>query len=296
MKARDGLEARAAGEWARAKLAFIDYFGSAAIDATLKKRDRVYIDLFAGPGVNILEETGEEFEGAALRILQRVGVSHPEKSFTAATLVNIEREDHAVLKERVTSLCRAGRSKVPEAKLDHRLGDANALIPSILSAHHPQAYVPVFADLENPSQWPWSSVEALRDGGHESLDLYLLFPFEMGIRRLLNFQGGPVCTPGNATILDAFFGCDEWRPIAESRVTQTQSRQMARELEGLYLKRLLRHWQYVQRTAVMHLEGQRGLYRMVFASDHEAGKKLARWASARGLVDRDQQSLDLGGL
>lgn len=294
MRALDGLPGRSAGPWAREKLAFINYFGSAAIDATLKKRDRVYVDLFAGPGINIIEDTREEFEGATLRILQLGGASHPELGFTATTAVNIDPEDHRSLNERIARLSADGRCRMPATVIDQDLGDANLLIPSILGRYHRKAYLLVFADLENPSQWPWSSIEALRSSGHESLDLYMLFPFEMGVRRLLNFQG-PIL-PENAATLDRFFGCENWRSIVAHRITPAQSRQMGRELEALYLDRLSILWTYVQRTAVMYLSGHRGLYRMIFASDHEAGNSIAQWAKKRGLVEKDQASLDLGGL
>ena len=48
--AADGLSARINGEWAEAKLSFLDYYAPVAIDATEQKHRRVYIDLFAGPG------------------------------------------------------------------------------------------------------------------------------------------------------------------------------------------------------------------------------------------------------
>ena len=51
--ASDGLRARENGEWAVTKLLFLDRFGPTAIDATRRKHNRVFVDLFAGPGMNI---------------------------------------------------------------------------------------------------------------------------------------------------------------------------------------------------------------------------------------------------
>ena len=84
----DGLIARNSGIWAKDKLSFLDEFGPHALLATRKKRQRWYVDLFAGPGVNVdHEDTHQEFEGAALRALKMVAPSDPSVHFTDMVLV-----------------------------------------------------------------------------------------------------------------------------------------------------------------------------------------------------------------
>ena len=276
--ASDGLRARENGEWAKRKLEFLDQFGPPALDATEKKRRRVYIDLFAGPGLNLAHTTGGgEFESGALRMLTMRGSGEARPAFTDAYLVNLDRDDQQALTERVDRLDHATRLALPRGAIRLLEGDANQLIPSILSACNRMDYLFVFADPENPSQWPWRSVEALVAGGHESMDLYLLLPLEMGIRRLLNFKGGP----HQADRLTEFFGTDAWEPIVGERVTPAQSQRLIQALEDLYLRRLGRYWSHVNEVLSVHRVGNQGLYRMIFASNHDAGLNIARWAKRK---------------
>jgi hypothetical protein len=64
--ASDNLPARRNGAWARDKLSFLDEYLPPALQATIAKRQRYYLDLFAGPGLNV-DDDGQEFEGAAIR-------------------------------------------------------------------------------------------------------------------------------------------------------------------------------------------------------------------------------------
>lgn len=282
--ASDGLHARVSGEWAERKLEFLEWFGPPALDATLGKRRRWYVDLFAGPGLNVVTaDGGREFESGGLRALRMQGTRPPVCSFSGAFLVNLDPTDHASLSSRIDHRATEGRLTVPRENIHLLHADANRIIPEVLAAIHPKDYVLVFADPESPSQWPWASVEALVASGHESIDLYLLLPLEMGIRRLLNFRGGP----HQDAHLTAYFGTEEWRPIADSRVTPSQSVDMGRRLEELYLGRLGRHWEHVARALSVKRVGDQGLYRTVFASSHFAGEKIASWAK-RKASKRDQ--------
>lgn len=293
--ASDGLPAREAGEWAALKLDFLSWFGPIAIDATALKHRRIYIDLFAGPGINVDKaKPGHEFESGALRVLRMVGQTHPELGFTDFVLVNLDPEDHAALELRIDRLREGGAITVPPDRIVRLHGDANALLPSILGRFPKKDYLLVFADPENPSQWPWVSVAALRAHGHESVDLYSLLPLEMGIRRLLKFNPRDAQRTKYAHILTAFFGCDDWRPIAERRHSEAQSKEMLQALEDLYLRRLRNGlWEHVDRALTIRRAGEAGLYRMVFATDHKAGKKIAGWAK-RKATERDQPLLGGG--
>ena len=115
--ASDGLRARENGEWAVTKLRFLDKFGPTAIDATYRKRRRVFIDLFAGPRRNIDPNSGAEFPASSLRVLKMAGVQHPEIAFTDAVLVNLAKLDHQALDARVNQARRPGRaaSRVTES-------------------------------------------------------------------------------------------------------------------------------------------------------------------------------------
>jgi three-Cys-motif partner protein len=276
--ARDGLRARVNGEWAEAKLSFLDYYGPTALEATLLKVRRVYMDLFAGPGINVREPAGPEFEGGALRALRMRGV-RSGATFTDAVLVNLSRLDHEALQERVSRLVQSGESLVPGDRTDIRRADANECLPEILSGFHRRDYILAFADIEAPRQWPWTSVQALKAQSHESVDLYMLFPLEMGINRLLAYNEADRERYG--PVLTRFFGNDGWRELAARRRTSAQAPEFRRDLEELYLSQLRGLWRYAGKVMDVRLRGRQGLYRMLFASDHEAGQKISDWAKRR---------------
>jgi len=291
--ASDGLRARENGEWAVTKLQFLDSFGPTAIDATRKKRRRVFVDLFAGPGMSIDPRTGKEFPASSLRVLQMAGVQHPDLAFTDAVLVNLNQLDHRALEARVDRLVASGASRIPRDRISVIRSDANGVLDALLAGFHKLDYLWAFADLEAPRQFPFSTVETLRSRGHESVDLYALFPLQMGILRLTPYRRGEL--DQYAPILTAFFGTDEWRGIVERRTTSDQERINAcrRELEDLYIQQLRRHWNFVERVCEVRMTGRRGLYRMLFATDHEAGRKIAQWAKRHCATDLDQGLLGL---
>jgi three-Cys-motif partner protein len=216
------------------------------------------------------------------------GASHPSLSFTDAVMVNLNRLDHATLVTRVDRLVVTGQSRISRDHLQLIRGDSNTILESIMSGFHPKDYLWVFADLEAPRQFPFASVQTLRRRGHESVDLYVLFPLQMGILRLAPYSRTDL--DRYAPILTGFFGTDEWRRIIDRRRTSDQERIHAcrRELEDLYIRQLGLHWRYVDRVCEVRTTGRRGLYRMLFATDHEAGKKIAQWAKRHCAKDSGQ--------
>src|SRR6266853_1693808 len=111
--ARDGLLARDSGPWGETKLSFLDHYCPAAIQATEKKLQRYYVDLFAGPGVNVVRGTAaSEFEGSPLRILRYTGQQRQDLSFTHALFINAMPRDHQALKARVDRLVELGESRL----------------------------------------------------------------------------------------------------------------------------------------------------------------------------------------
>lgn len=279
----DQLVTRVNGEWAQKKLAFLDHFGPLALTATRAKHRRVFVDLFAGPGRNATDEDGgTEFVGSAIRALSMQSSQRPSVNFTDAFLFNLNKLDHLALEERVGRAQRSGAALIPADRTIVRRCDANAAIPELLSDIHPQSYVFVFADCEAPRQWPWSSVEALCAQQHESVDLYMLFPLEMGLNRLFSWEEG-----GNnlARVLTRFFGCEDWRAIAGHRVTASRAPRLRNELLDLYLERLRGLWTYAYEVMAVRLRGRQGLYRMLFATNHDAGERIAKWAKRRANAD-----------
>ena len=281
LRASDGLRARDNGEWGKEKLSFIDSFAPPALHVTKTKRDRVYVDLFAGPGKNIVRGSLQrtEYDGSPLRALQMRASASSEIGFTHAYLVNYHRRDHAALEERVARLYSSGMAVVPRNNVHIILADANEAIGEIFGQIHPKAYAFVFADIEAPRHWPWRSVEALTSGGHSSVDLYSLFPLDMAIVRLMSWRDRG--TSRYAAQLRDYFGTDDWQAIYQRRMTGQQSGEFRQALIELYLRQLRTRWKYAGSVKDVSLRGNQRLYRMLFASSHPAADKIARWASTQ---------------
>lgn len=281
IEASDGLRARVNGTWATQKLEFLDQFGPVALQATRKKLVRVYLDLFAGPGRNVSSDRpgAQEFDGSPIRVLRMCAADGLRTAFTRAVFVNANRLDHEALEARVDRVFAAGESRVDRRKVFVLHGDANALLPELMRSIHPKSYVFAFADIEAPNQWPWGSVEALKAGGHSSVDLYMLFPLLMALNRLVSYEQKHL--ERYAGILTRFFGTEEWRALCDARRTDAESAQLRRSLEALYLRSLRSRWTGAGTVMDVRMRGDRYLYKMLFASSNEAGQRIATWARER---------------
>lgn len=277
--AGDGLPARRSGAWAREKLSFIDDFVPPGLQATRAKRDRWYVDLFAGPGKNV-DDAGKEFDGAALRALRASATTDERVAFTRAVLVNLDPQDHASLTARVDTLAERGELRPLRRNVELLNADANGVVHRIMRDIHDRAYAFVMADIEAPRQLAWSTVAALKSHGHRSVDLFVLFPLDMGLNRMLSYRTETV--EESADTLTRFFGCEDWRPLVEQRVTDAQSPAFRRSLLELYIHRLQGlGWKYVTVVRDVKRVGDSGLYKMIYASNHPAGRNLGEWSADR---------------
>lgn len=296
--ASDGLPARDNGPWAQHKHAFLEHFGPPALQATRSMRRRVYLDLFAGPGLNVARpatgsprpgpDPAHEFDGSPLLALELHGARDEHLTFTDAVFVNHSAHDHAALAARVDRRCAQGRSRIPRTRIETRHGDTNACLPDILSTIDPRTYVFAFADMEAPRQCPWRTIAQLR-ARHRSVDLYLLFPLDMALKRLVDYSGAET----HAAVLTEFFGTDAWRGLRPLRQSNALRHDLGRGLEALYLQQLRTRWRYADVVSEVRRGTHHKLYKMLFASDHPAGEKLARWAKRRTEQDATPQ-LGLG--
>ncbi|MBY0491037.1 MAG: three-Cys-motif partner protein TcmP [Gemmatimonadaceae bacterium] len=274
--AHDGHIARSNGRWADDKLSFLDrYLAPALTVAARHFCHRVYVDLFAGPGVFFDARAREFLPGGAIRVLDALG--EPARArraqFTHAILVNLDEDDHDALTARVDALHAEGRLTVPRQNIQVINDDANAVVRRLARMMPPRPYVFAFVDPEKPGHWPWASCQALRASVPGALDLYLLYPGMMGVNRAISYRGNPL-----ERALTAYFGCDDWRRIARARRTDAESPEMRQELEALYERQLatlgLAH---VLRPRRIYRTGACELYTMFFASRKPVALKLAEW-------------------
>lgn len=288
----DGLLARKNGAYAEEKLDFFERFCPPALKVTKRKFQRVFIDLFAGPGRNVDGATGRNFESAAIRVLKTSAPNDPRLAFTHARLINLRRADGVQLEKRVTELHRRRLLRVPD--VEFLRGDGNELGPAVLRSMQESfgrgAYVLAFADPECPSQLPWSTLAAIGRGAPESTDLYVLMPLDMAINRMLPYQEDRI--EPNAEALTTYFGTEAWRPIVAEYPTSAQRAQLRSELLGLYKHQLRRHWRFVEEVRAVNRSGDQRLYRMLFCTRNASALSLANWERS-SVVRNDQLGLGL---
>lgn len=291
ISAQDGLWARDNGAWGADKLDFLHYFGPPALKATQAKHTRHYVELFAGPGMNVVREgQGSEFEGSPLRALQLHAPNDELIHFTHAVFINKQKRDHEALQRRVAASVASGRSLIEPAHVVCCPGDANQVLPKVLESIDPLGYVFVFADLESPHQLPWTSVERLRrQRSHKSVDLYVLFPLDMGLKRLISYN--TQSTNQCAHVLTEFFGTTAWTNISQLRQSDAPAKraEVGRQLEALYLGQLRTIWKHAEVVCDVRRGQSHKLYKMVFASDHDAGAEIGRWAKRKAQSQRTNQ-------
>ena len=279
------------------KWSFLDEYGPVALKATTRKMTRVYVDLFAGPGLNSLSGSGdgEIIEGSPLRALELRTADAPPLSFTDAYLVNQVTEEDDALRRRIEQRIAAGRSRIPARRIHLLHGDANQVVYSILREVDPRAYVFVFADPNAPSDLPWRTIEALRrHRGHQSVDLYMLFPSDMGLRRMMGYTIEQIEV--NAPAMDLFYGGHEWRTCLPHRRSEALRGDFIRCLEATYLTKLRTLWAHADAICDVRREDGQRLYRMLFASDDPAGAAIGRWAKGQvgARSSGDQLGFSLG--
>lgn len=242
---------------------------------------RHYIDLFAGTGLNVERGGGDPFLGSPLRALQMRSTQRVPCTFTDLVFVNKSVRHHDALERRIQAAYDNKQAVVPREKVQNLPGDANELLPRLLRSIPERDYVFVFADIQNPSHWPWESVRALR-AAHQSVDLYLLFPIDMGLVRLAGYS--PTERERWAPILDPFFGSQKWAEIAdEFRKTNAQAPAFRRKLVELYLEGLQQLWGpgNANSLAGLRRRGDQTLYEMLFASREPIAHRIAARAALR---------------
>jgi three-Cys-motif partner protein len=258
--------ARPGGAQTRTKLSIVrDYLPLFNKVTSTKARDRIYIDAFAGSGSGSDPHTGDLYDGSAALSLK------VEPPFTEVYLVEKDAARAAELELLA--------AEHPDARV--LVEDANKAIPKLLGSLNRHAPTLAFLDPEG-TELHWATVEALarhKDPRRTKIELLILFPLQMGVLRLLNFKGEEIKL-AHRKRLDAMLGSESpWREIVQMRLTgiigpeETEQAFLDAYCDGLH-KRL--GYGHVLHRAVANEHG-RDLYYLVFASDSDVGRRIARW-------------------
>jgi three-Cys-motif partner protein len=269
---------RSWGYWTRAKLAILDDYLPAFLQASSGRSDEyVYLDAFAGEGHGVDRLTGEEFRGSS-RIALEATALRADVRFTRLRYFEQANKAHE-LENRFYS-------EYPDRDIKVYSGDCNVEIPNALRDLHALRWAPTFAFIDpDGMEFEWSTLEALaahkRGYRAESsakreykVELWLLFPTQ-GLVRTLALDSAKV-RPKDEARATALLGTDAWRDIYTRRVENKLSAQEAREeYVNLMRWRLTQDLGY-ERTHALELKNTNGgtIYHMVFATDNDAGDKI----------------------
>ena len=239
---------RDVGEWSKNKLKILSDYLPVYLQATTRAIERIYIDGFAGPGLNRVKSSGEEIPGSPL-----VALDAKSKNGTRFDrLYFIERDTHAAseLRNLVANRREEGKAQVIE-------GDVNVELPKLMAGLPKRSPTFVFLDTEGIEP-RWTTIEAL--AGWQT-ELLINFPLGMSINR----------NPDSSKVT-AYFGTNRWRELWNSPGR-------TRALLQLYKERLaeLGYRHTTEDNRLIKTSGGRRLYYLVFVSKVDVAQRIMTW-------------------
>ena len=257
----DGEPVREAGVWAMQKLAIVTRYASRFTTACKAARGGVYVDPFAGPGINVVRDSGRSIWGSAMLALRT------QPPFAQLYLSDIDVQNVEALRRRIGG----------DRRANLHVGDANgSFLQFVAPALRSRA--PMFCLLDPQGiELQWSTVAALgqqRSGAHRS-ELLILFSDRMGFMRLLPKDGDP----SHAVVrnMDHFFGRSDWQDIYRRKQTGLLAPAEARRAYVALYEQGLRDlgYPYVAAREVRdHGVDGRPLYQLLFATESDAGNRI----------------------
>lgn len=258
----DGLLMRETGAWAAVKLDYLArYIDVFETSMRQKWPVRYYVDLLAGPGKNVVRDSGAILLGSPLLALT---TTHP---FTGYFFADLSNENTKALQQR----CAASPNS---QRVDIRTGDCNDLVNDIV-AHIKQddwrSLNLAFLDPEG-MELQWKTVAKLATV--QRMDLIINYP-----QGTLNRNMHQAFETEGQTSVDGFFGDREWRNIYQDWQNSGSPLGIHRRLIDFYKERLqdlgytevLRDDQVGDEPLIRNAKRRAPLYRLLFASKHPLG-------------------------
>lgn len=249
----DGFPARVSGLWAQEKLYYVQRYMS-IFNGGMKNlwRSRVYVDLLAGCGRNVLKDSTEEFDGSPLLAL----ASKPAFS----DMLFVEQDPNLAEALRARVQARGGRPELVE------VSDANApaLAVKVRERFSPRALGLMFVDCLDMEVELETVARLTKD---RRMDLLLTFQVNDVTRNV------PLALRGeqDAERIDRFFGTTAWRNVtARFDLADIASPDLAAALTDFYCDQLktigYSHVEPHQR--LMRNTMSAPLYRLILAAKH----------------------------
>jgi three-Cys-motif partner protein len=251
----DGMVAREVGHWSEQKLWFwaryVDITTTAMVGSPKWPAGVVYVDLFSGPGVCQVKESGRRFPGSPLI------AAHATKPFTKLLLCEKDRKAADACKARLLSSPSSERFM-----LFH--GDCNECVDDIVSNIPDGALTLAFID---PTGLHAEIATIQKLAANRRVDLVVLFPDAMDAVR--NAEAYYFQNPDSN--LDRVLGADSnWREDWQNLGTHERSA-VCRWFSDIYRRQLARVAGYDQFGEEVIRGPQGPLYRLLFASKHPRG-------------------------
>ena len=267
----DGLAMREAGIWAKAKLDYLARYIDVFETAMRKKWSvRYYIDLLAGPGKNLVRESGEVLLGSPLIALK---AKYP---FTGYYFVDLSSDMTEALRKRCNSWLNPNLN-------DSRTGDCNQVVNDIVAIVSRDDHRSLNLAFLDPKglELHWETVAKLATV--RRMDLIINYP-ENGLNRNMRKEYNTVSQES----VDHFFGDRSWRTVYEDWQNRGRRAGLHRMLIDSYKERLRRlgytEVRQVDRGGtepLMRNEKRGPLYRLLFASKHPLGDRFWREVTRR---------------
>ncbi|QXJ22530.1 three-Cys-motif partner protein TcmP [Actinomadura graeca] len=273
--------ARDWGWWTEQKLDILSDYLAGFSKASIRAKQTVYLDLFAGQAENVSREPSRHtIQGSPKRAL---AVDPPLSVLRFFELPNNAQKLENSL-----------RAAYPQRDLKVIPGDCNETIDDVLTELTPLNWAPTFAFLDQQStevEWP-TLVKLARHKRQDKpkTELWLLCASGL-IPRGLRIRGN--LDPGVVSRTNEMFGTDEWFDALEATQNGILSGpQFEHELTNLMRWRMERVLGYRKTRAfrVMNTNG-RDIFEMIFATDHDAGDKIMKWSYEK--AQRQQPALRL---
>lgn len=209
-RASDGLVARCTGPWAEIKHKVVkDYCSMFTSGMSKKYKERIYIDLFSGPGIYFNNESGLEAPGSALIAL--------DYNFTKIYFNDLNQENKEALEF---------RSRISDKKIIIFNDDANKIGGQINKLSSDYSISFCLLDPDNIGNLKFDTIADLcRNKKH--FDVLINFPY-LDYRRSVHVADER---------FDEFFGTSKWQEI-EKKYTNKDVSFRASVLIELYLDQL----------------------------------------------------------
>jgi len=250
----DGLPLRDSGSWIEEKHRVLVYFANifaTSMKPTARKRgwkNRIYLELFSGPGRCLVRETGKEEPGSPLKVI--------DNEFTRFIFIDISTKAARALEQRLAAFPNADKVEIWN-------GDCAEAIQQIELPS--DALTLAFIDPTGIAQAPFQLIRTLR--AKTRCDLLINVQHGMGIKMNMHQY-----TPDAAAdcALTLFLGDESWKELIG-----LNPKEFFLAYLKLYRERLRQEgFAFSENQVIVNMRRSTPLYLLLFASGHPLGQKF----------------------